>query len=143
MDNAKPLSEVEGINVDMVWLGSSCNGRPEDFRIAASILRGRRVKDGTRLIATPASRRVYMEALTDGTLAAIIEAGGPVTPPGCGPCVGVHEGVLADGENCLATQPRNFKGRMGNPNASICLASPATAAASAIEGAITDPRGYL
>ncbi len=143
VDNVKPVGEVKGTKVDMVWLGSSCNGRLEDFGIAASILRGKKVKEGTRLIATPASRRVYMEALGDGTLATIVEAGGLVTPPGCGPCVGVHEGVLADGENCLATQPRNFKGRMGNPNASIYLASPATAAASAIEGAIADPRGYL
>ncbi len=143
VDNVKPVSELEDVWVDQVFIGTSCNGRIEDFHAAAEILKGRRVADGIRLIITPASRKTYFKGLEDGTWAAMMQAGGMVTGAGCGACVGVHEGVLADGEVCLATNPRNFKGRMGNPNASIYLGSPALAAATAVEGKITDPREFL
>jgi 3-isopropylmalate/(R)-2-methylmalate dehydratase large subunit len=142
-DNVSPVSEVEPVKVQQVFLGTSTNGRLEDFHVAASILKGRRAAPGTRLLVTPGSRDVLMRGMADGTFQTLVEAGGVVTGPGCGACVGVHEGVLADGEVCVATQNRNFKGRMGNPNASIYLASPATAAATAVEGVITDPRKYL
>jgi 3-isopropylmalate/(R)-2-methylmalate dehydratase large subunit len=115
----------------------------EDLRIAAGVLKGKSVAPGTRLIVTPGSREVYAQAMAEGLLKAFVEAGGLITGPGCGACVGVHEGILADNEVCVATQNRNFKGRMGNPNASIYLASPALAAATAIEGRIADPREYL
>ncbi len=124
-------------------MGTSTNGRLEDFQLAAAILKGKKVAKGTRLIITPGSRKVLLDGLADGTFQALAEAGGVITGPGCGPCVGVHEGVLADGEVCLSTQNRNFQGRMGNPNAFLYLASPATAAATAITGKISDPREFL
>lgn len=143
VDNVKTISEIGKVKVDEVFIGTSCNGRLEDLHIAAGILEGGKVHKNTRVIITPASRRVYMEALADGTIRTLVEAGALVTAPGCGACVGVHEGVLGDGEVCLATQPRNFKGRMGNPNAYIYLASPAVAAASALVGEISDPREVM
>ena len=143
VDNVKTIRDVGGVKVHQVLIGTCTNGRLEDLRIAAQILKGRRVDRETRLIVTLSSRRVYNEILRDGTLQALIEAGGMVIGPGCGPCVGVHEGVLADGEVCLGTQNRNFEGRMGNPRGYIYLASPATAAATAIAGKITDPREFL
>jgi 3-isopropylmalate/(R)-2-methylmalate dehydratase large subunit len=115
----------------------------EDFQIAAKILKGKKVHPKTRMVITPGSRLVYLEALKDGTLKTLIESGGVALPPGCGACVGLHEGVLGDGEICLATQPRNFQGRMGSPKSFIYLGSPAVAAATAIEGKIADPRKYL
>jgi 3-isopropylmalate/(R)-2-methylmalate dehydratase large subunit len=142
VDNVKPVREAGEVKVDQVFLGTSTNGRLEDFRIAASILKGRRVALGVRLLVTPGSRQVYMDGLLDGTFATLMEAGGCVTGPGCGACVGVHEGVLGDGEVCVATQNRNFKGRMGNPKGFIYLVSPATAAATAIAGRLTDPREF-
>jgi 3-isopropylmalate/(R)-2-methylmalate dehydratase large subunit len=144
-DNVKPLSEVldEDIKVNQVFIGTSTNGRLEDFQIAAGILKGRQKAPHVRLLCTPASRKTYIDGMMDGTFPALATAGATVTGPGCGACVGVHEGVLADGEVCLATQNRNFRGRMGNPNSSIYLASPAVAAATAIEGKIADPRQYL
>ena len=143
VDNIKTVDEVGEINVDQVYIGTSCNGRLEDFQVAAKILKGRKIHPKTRLIVTPGSRLVYLEALRDGALETLIEAGGLVMPPGCGACVGLHEGVLGDGEVCLATQPRNFKGRMGSPKSFIYLGSPAVAAATAIEGKIADPRKFL
>ena len=143
VDNIKTIDEVGDIKVDQVYLGTSCNGRLEDFQIAAKILKGKKVHPKTRMIITPGSRLVYLEALKDGTLETLIESGGVALPPGCGACVGLHEGVLGDGEVCLATQPRNFQGRMGSPKSFIYLGSPAVAAATAIEGKITDPRKYL
>jgi 3-isopropylmalate/(R)-2-methylmalate dehydratase large subunit len=139
----KPIREVEPIHVDQVFMGTSTNGRLEDFHQAASILKGKAVATGTRLLVTPGSRRVLLEGLADGTFQSLAEAGGIITGPGCGACVGVHEGVLGDGEVCIATQNRNFKGRMGNPNSFIYLASPVSAAAAAITGRITDPRDFL
>lgn len=143
VDNVKPVEECKGVKIDQVFVGTCTNGRIGDLKIVAEILKGERVNRDTRLIVTPASRKVYLQALKEGIIETLIEAGAVVTSPGCGACVGVHSGVLADGERCLSTQNRNFKGRMGNPNSFIFLASPATAAATAIEGKIADPREYI
>ncbi len=143
VDNTMTIDEIGEVKVDQVFLGTSCNGRLEDLHVAAQILKGRRVHPKMRMIVTPGSRQVYMEALKDGTMELFIESGAMVTPPGCGGCVGLHEGVLGDGEVCLATQPRNFKGRMGSTKSFIYLGSPAVAGATAIEGKIADPRKYL
>jgi 3-isopropylmalate/(R)-2-methylmalate dehydratase large subunit len=143
VDNVKTIDEIGEVRVDQVYLGTSCNGRLEDFHVAANILKGKKIHPKTRMVITPGSRSVYLEALKDGTMETLIEAGALAMPPGCGACVGIHEGVLGDGEVCLATQPRNFKGRMGSPESFIYLGSPAVAAATAIEGKIADPRKYL
>ena len=143
VDNIKTIDEIGEVKVDQVYLGTSCNGRLEDFQVAAKILKDKKIHPKIRLIITPGSRQVYLEALKDGTMEILIESGALAMPPGCGACVGLHEGVLGDGEVCLATQPRNFKGRMGSPKSFIYLGSPALAAATAIEGKIADPRKYL
>jgi 3-isopropylmalate/(R)-2-methylmalate dehydratase large subunit len=143
VDNTKTIDQLGEVRVHQVYLGTSCNGRLEDLHVAAQILKGKKVHAGTRMIVTPGSRVVYMEALKDGTMETFVEAGAVITSPGCGGCVGLHEGVLGDGEVCLATQPRNFQGRMGSPKSFIYLGSPAVAAATAIEGKIADPRKYL
>lgn len=143
VDNTMTIDQIGEVKVDQVYLGTSCNGRLEDLQIAAKILKGKRIHPKIRMIVTPGSRLVYLEALKDGTMETLIEAGALAMTPGCGACVGLHEGVLGDGEVCLATQPRNFKGRMGSPNSFIYLGSPAVAAATAIEGKIADPKKYL
>lgn len=143
VDNTKTISEIGKVRVNEVFIGTSCNGRLEDLHIAASILKGKTIDPNTRVIVTPASRRVYIEALHDGTIETFVEAGAVVTSPGCGACDGVHLGILGDGDVCLATQPRNFKGRMGSPNAFIYLGSPAVAAATALKGEIADPREVM
>ncbi|MCZ7394814.1 MAG: 3-isopropylmalate dehydratase large subunit [Candidatus Methanoperedens sp.] len=143
VDNTKPISQLKGVKVNEVFIGTSCNGRLEDLHIAASILKGEKIHPNTRVVVTPASRRVYLEALHDGTIEIFVEAGAVVTSPGCGACDGVHLGILGDGDVCLATQPRNFKGRMGSPNAFIYLGSPAVAAATALKGEIADPREVM
>ena len=140
VDNTRNIGEAKGVRVDQVFLGTCTNGRIEDLKIAARILRGKKRATQTRLVVVPASRDVYMAAMQSGLLEVFVRAGGIIMGPGCGPCVGVHQGVLGDGEVCLSTANRNFRGRMGNPEGFVYLASPATAAFSAITGKISDPR---
>lgn len=141
VDNVVPVDEVEGIGVNQIVIGSCTNGRADDLAIAARILRGRRVADGVRMLIFPASWRIYRESLDSGVLTDLIDAGAVVMNPGCGCCLGVHQGALGDGEIALSTTNRNFQGRMGNPKAAVYLCSPAVAAASALTGRITSPRG--
>ncbi len=140
VDNVKKISEVEGIEIDQCFIGTCTNGRLSDLREAAKILEGKKISPATRLLVLPASREILTEAIREGLIETFIKAGGLVLPPGCGPCLGAHQGVLAPGERCLSTANRNFKGRMGSREAEIYLASPATVAASALTGRITDPR---
>ena len=140
VDNVHPARELAGVKVDQVLIGTCTNGRLEDLRAAAAALRGRQRAPHTRLIVTPASAAVWKAAADEGILQTFVGAGALVTNPGCGACVGVHAGILADGEVCVSTANRNFKGRMGNPEGSIYLASPTTAVACAVSGVITDPR---
>jgi 3-isopropylmalate/(R)-2-methylmalate dehydratase large subunit len=140
VDNVKPVSAVAGKKVHQIVVGSCTNGRLDDIATAAEILGGKHVHDGTRLLVFPASWRIYADAMRLGYLATLVEAGAVVMNPGCGPCLGVHQGALGDGETALATTNRNFKGRMGNPAAEVYLCSTAVAAASAVTGHITDPR---
>ncbi len=140
VDNVKDISEAEGIKVDQCFIGTCTNGRLEDLHAAAAILNGKTVHPFTRLIVLPASREVYQEATDDGTLSILNRAGAVILPSGCGPCLGAHQGVMADNEVTISTANRNFKGRMGNKTAEIYLASPETVAVSALKGVITDPR---
>ncbi|MCC6527365.1 MAG: 3-isopropylmalate dehydratase large subunit [Polyangiaceae bacterium] len=140
VDNVKPVGAVAGQRVDQIVIGSCTNGRLDDLAIAAELLRGRKVAPRTRMLVFPASARIYAEALDKGYVADLVRAGAVVMNAGCGPCLGVHEGALGDGEVALSTTNRNFKGRMGNPTAEVYLCSPAVAAASAVTGVITDPR---
>ncbi|MEM2865137.1 MAG: 3-isopropylmalate dehydratase large subunit [Candidatus Bathyarchaeia archaeon] len=143
VDNVKSIREVEGLEIDQAFLGSCTNGRLEDLRVAADIVKGRRIHGGVRFIVTPASKKVYLDALRDGTLEVLVRAGAVITNPTCGACVGTHLGILGPGEVCISTSNRNFIGRMGARDSQVYLASPATVAASALEGKITDPRRYL
>jgi len=140
-DNVRPVGQAGDVPIDQVVIGSCTNGRLEDLRLAAGILRGRRVHPGVRCIVIPGSQQVYLDALNEGLLAAFVEAGAAVSTPTCGPCLGGHMGVLAAGERAVSTTNRNFRGRMGHPDSEVYLAGPAVAAASAIAGRIAAPDG--
>jgi len=142
VQNTKPVGQVEGVHIDQAFLGSCANAKYEDLAVAAKILKGRKIHPGVRLIVTPGSKQILLEAMNSGVLQTLIESGGLVTNPGCGACAG-DGGMLADGEVCLSTANRNFLGRMGSARSQIYLSSPATLAASAVKGAISDPREFL
>ncbi len=138
-ENTRTIDEVGDIKIDQVVIGSCTNGRMEDLRIAASIIRGKKVADGLRVIVFPGTQKIYLEALEEGIIKDFVEAGAVFSTPTCGPCLGGHMGILAKGERALATTNRNFVGRMGHPESEVYLASPAVAAASALTGKITSP----
>jgi 3-isopropylmalate/(R)-2-methylmalate dehydratase large subunit len=140
VDNVKPASEMSDIRIEQAFIGSCTNGRIEDLRVAAEILKGKMVKDGVRTLVIPASQEVYMQALKEGLMEIFTDAGALVCGSTCGPCLGGHIGLLAPGETCVSTSNRNFIGRMGSKEANVYLASPATVAASAITGTITVPQ---
>ncbi len=143
VDNTALARELKGTKIQQVFIGTCTNGRLEDLAVAVDILRHGKRHPETRLIVAPASRQIMLDAIKAGYIRTFIEAGAAVLPPGCGPCLGLHQGALGDGESCLSTSNRNFKGRMGNPEAFVYLGSPATAAATAIKGEITDPREVM
>ena len=140
VDNVRPVSSVAGTRVHQVVIGSCTNGRLDDIALAARLLKGKKVARGTRMLVFPASGRIYQQAVAAGYVGELMRAGAVVMNSGCGPCLGVHQGALGDGEVALSTTNRNFKGRMGNPASEVYLCSPAVAAASAVTGVITDPR---
>jgi 3-isopropylmalate/(R)-2-methylmalate dehydratase large subunit len=143
VDTVVSAQELKGVKIDEAFLGTCTNGRLNDFKVAAAILKSRKVFPGVKFIIAPSSKDVYLKALKAGLIDIFVKAGAVVVAPGCGPCVGTHNGVPADAETVISSANRNFKGRMGNPNAFIYLASPATVAASALKGRIADPREYL
>ena len=143
VDNVVPVKEVAGTKIQQVSIGTCTNGRIEDIKIVAKLLKGKHRHPKTRLIIAPASRAILLAATAAGYIETLLKAGAVILPPGCGSCLGLHQGVLGDGESCLSTANRNFKGRMGSPEAFIYLGNPATAAATAIKGEITDPREFL
>ncbi len=138
VDNVSPISEVAGTKIDQVFFGSCTNGRIEDFQVVSDVVKGKKIHPGVRMLVFPASNTIYMEALKQGFIQNLMEAGAVIMNPGCGPCMGNHEGILADNEVCVATSNRNFKGRLGNKNSEVFLASPRTAAECAIAGKIVD-----
>jgi 3-isopropylmalate/(R)-2-methylmalate dehydratase large subunit len=140
VDNVVPVSAVAGTKIDQALLGSCTNGRLEDLELAARILKGKQIHPDVRMLAIPASWEVYLEAMKQGVLETFIEAGAVVVNPGCGPCLGAHQGLLAPGERCISSTNRNFQGRMGSPESEVYLASPAVVATSALKGEIADPR---
>jgi 3-isopropylmalate/(R)-2-methylmalate dehydratase large subunit len=142
-ENSRPVGEAQGIELDQVVIGSCTNGRIEDLRIAAQIIKGRKVHPHLRVIIIPGTQEIYLQAMREGILEAFVEAGAAVSTPTCGPCLGGHMGILAKGEKALATTNRNFVGRMGHPESEVYLSSPAVAAASAVTGVITSPEEVL
>jgi len=140
-ENARAISQVGEVRIDQAVVGACTNGRLEDLRLAAQVLKGRKVHKDVRCIIIPGSQQVYLDALREGLLAQFVEAGAAVSTPTCGPCLGGHMGVLAAGERAVSTTNRNFRGRMGHPDSEVYLASPAVAAASAVAGRIAAPEG--
>jgi 3-isopropylmalate/(R)-2-methylmalate dehydratase large subunit len=138
VDNVKPVSEVVGTRIDQTLIGTCTNGRLEDLKVASKILRGKKISSGVRLLVFPASMEIFAQAMELGILQELLKSGAVIMNPGCGPCLGAHEGALAPGEVCLSTANRNFKGRMGCKEAEIYLASPAIVAVSSLYGEITD-----
>jgi homoaconitate hydratase family protein len=143
VDNVKPVTDLAGLEIQQCLIGTCTNGRLSDLKVAADILRRKKINPNVRLLILPASKDILEKALDTGVINTLINAGGTLLPPGCGPCLGAHQGALAPGEKCLSTSNRNFKGRMGCKEAEIYLASPATVAASAINGVVTDPREVI
>lgn len=142
-DSVENIDTHEGQKIDYAFIGTCCNGRLEDLQMAAQVLKGKHIAQGVRFIIAPASRSVMLDAIADGTLQHLIEAGAAIINPGCGPCVGTHQGVPGNNEVVISAANRNFRGRMGNPHSNIYLAAPSTVAASALEGQITNPKKYL
>jgi 3-isopropylmalate/(R)-2-methylmalate dehydratase large subunit len=140
--NVRPVAEAGDVHADQVFIGSCTNGRMEDLEAAARVLKGRKVKPGTRLVVIPASNKIYLSAEKAGLVSIFVEAGASVCNPNCGPCLGGHMGILADGETCVSTSNRNFVGRMGSTSSKVYLVSPETAAATAVNGRLSDPREY-
>jgi 3-isopropylmalate/(R)-2-methylmalate dehydratase large subunit len=143
VNNSQPVTATAGIRIDQAYIGSCANGTLDDLEIAARVVKGRRVATATRFIVVPASQTVYRDALRSGAIQTLADAGATIAPPTCGACGGGHMGVLAPEEVCITSSTRNFKGRMGDPSSKVYMASPATVAASAIRGVITDPREFL
>lgn len=143
VDNVKSVPQIEGLKIDEAFIGSCTNGRIEDLRVAAQIFKGRKIANGIRLLITPASRKIYREAIEEGLIDIFIDAGAIINHPNCSVCWGACQGVIGNGERLISSANRNFRGRAGSSNSEIYLASPATVAASAIEGKIADPRGYI
>lgn len=142
VDNTKTIEEAKGIKVDQVFVGTCTNGRLEDLEVVANIVKDKKKHPKTRMIVVPASKKVFSDALDKGIIKTLVDFGAAILAPGCGPCVGVHQGILGDGEICFSTMNRNFKGRMGNPKGFIYLASPASCAVAAILGEVADPREF-